>query len=436
MASKAGKKSAKSLAGSPAGHKDELKRAEAELKASKEIYHTIVDSIEDGYYEVDLSGNFTFFNDAMIRITGHDRKELLGMNNRQIMDDYNARLVYQVFNKVYLTGLATKAFDWELIRKDGESCVVEVSVSLKRSRDGRPVGFIGIARDITSRRLMEKALQESEEKYRTIIENIEDGYYEVDLAGNFTFFNDAMSRMTGYSRQELMGMNNRQIMDDYNTKRVFQVFNTVFLTKMATKAFDWELICKDGSKRFIEVSVSLKKDLNGQPIGFMGIARDVTRRIEYEDTLRAREKELEIKSKNLEELNTALKVLLERREEDKSALEETVMTNINDMVMPCIEKIRGKANNKRVLEQIGILEENLSTITSTFSFRLSSRFLHLTSAEIEIANLVKQGRSTKEIADILNVARKTVEVHRLNIRKKLGITNRRASLRTHLLSIR
>lgn len=436
MANKPGKKTAESQTGIPADRKDELQRAEAELRASRARYRTIVDSIEDGYYEVDLSGNFTFFNDAMIRITGYDRKELLGMNNRKIMDDYNSRLVYQVFNKVYLTGLATKAFDWELVGKDGESCVVEVSVSLKRSRDGRPVGFLEIARDITSRRLMEKALQESEEKYRTIIENIEDGYYEVDLAGNFTFFNDAMSRMTGYTRQELMGMNNRQIMDEYNTKRVFQVFNTVFLTKMATKAFDWELICKDGSKRFIEVSVSLKKDLNGQPIGFMGIARDVTRRIEYEDTLRSREKELEIKSKNLEELNTALKVLLERREEDKNALEETVMTNINDMVMPCIENIRGKAKDKRLLEQIGILEDNLSTITSTFSFRLSSRFLNLTSAEIEIANLVKQGRSTKEIADILNVARKTVEVHRLNIRKKLGITNRRASLRTHLLSIR
>ena len=436
MAGKTAKKMTASRSESAASKADRLHRTEAALKASQEKYHAIVDSIEDGYYEVDLAGNFTAFNDAMVRITGYERKELLGMNNRQIMDAYNSRLVYQVFNKVYLTSLATRAFDWELICKDKKTCVVEVSISLKRSRDGRPIGFLGIARDITTRRLMEKALRESEEKYRTIIENIEDGYYEVDLAGNFTFFNDAMARMTGYSRQDLMGMNNRHIMDDYNTKRVFQVFNTVFQTKMATRAFDWELICKDGSKRFIEVSVSNKKDLNGQPIGFMGIARDVTRRIEYEETLRLREKELEIKSKTLEELNTALKVLLRKREEDKNELEETVMTNVKDMVLPYIDRIRDRATDKRLKEHIGILEDNLNSITSTFSFRLSSEYLNLTSSEIEIANLVKQGRSTKEIADILNVAGKTVEVHRLNIRKKLGITNKRASLRTHLLSIR
>jgi DNA-binding CsgD family transcriptional regulator len=207
------------------------------------------------------------------------------------------------------------------------------------------------------------------------------------------------------------------------------------LTRMATKAFNWQLIRKDGSRCFIEVSVSLKKDLNGQPVGFMGIARDVSKRIEYEDTLRAREKELEIKTKSLEELNTALKVLLKRREEDRSELEEAIMTNINDTVMPFVERIKDKAKHKMLKEHIKLLEENLKALTAPFAHRLSSRYLNLTSSEIEVANLVKQGRSTKEIADILNVSVKTVEVHRLNIRKKMGITNRRTSLRTHLLSI-
>ena len=413
-----------------------LHLAQAELKASEELYRTIIDSIEDGYYEVDLAGNFVDFNDAMVRISGYDRQTLIGMNNRQLMDEFNAKRIYQVFNKVYLTGLATKAFDWELIRKDGSVCTVEVSVSLKKSADGSAVGFVGIARDITSRRLAEMALRESEEKYRTIIENIEDGYYEVDLAGNFTFFNNAMARMTGYSRKELMGMNNRRLMDDYNSKRVFQVFNTVFLTQMASKGFDWELVCKDGSRIIVEVSVSLKKDLNGQPIGFMGIARDVSRRIEYEDMLKARETELEIKTRDLEELNTALKVLLKRREEDKNELEKTIMTNINDSVMPVVSRIQKKAKDPQLKHHISLLEANLKSVTEPFSRRLSSRHLDLTSSEIEVANHVRLGRSSKQIADLLNVTAKTVEVHRLNIRKKLGITNKRASLRAHLLSIK
>ena len=146
----------------------------------------------------------------MTLITGYSRQELIAMNNRQIMDEYYIRQVSDVFKKVYHTGLAAKAIDWELIRKDGSRCVIEVSVSLKKDLTSRPVGFLGIARDITHRKILEQALKESERKYRTIIENIEDGYYEVDLAGNYTFFNDAMARIIGYSRDEMMGMNNRE----------------------------------------------------------------------------------------------------------------------------------------------------------------------------------------------------------------------------------
>jgi len=406
------------------------------LLESEEKYRTIVEDIEDGYYEVDLGGNFVFFNNAMARMTGYSPQELTGMNNRDIMDAYNAGRVFEVFNKVYVTSLAARAFDWELIKKDGSRCTVEVSVSPKRSLQSQTDGFMGIARDITQRKLMEQALRESEEKYRMIIENIEDGYYEVDLAGNFTFFNDAMCRMVGYSRKELMGMNNRQIMDKFNAKQVFTVFNTVYKTGLPTKAMHWELIGKDGQRRIIEVSVSSRKNLSGEPVGFMGIARDITERKLSEKTLRSREEELRVKSLNLEELNTALKVLLRKREEDRRELEDTIMNNLQDTVKPYLEKAKKRTKNKRLTEILAVLESNLETITSPFSHKLSSKFINLTSTEIEVANLVKQGMSTKEIADLLSVSSKTVEVHRLNIRKKIGLNNKRANLRAHLLSIR
>jgi PAS domain S-box-containing protein len=283
---------------------------------------------------------------------------------------------------------------------------------------------------------MEHALRESEEKYRAIIENIEDGYYEVDLAGNFTFFNDSLCRMTSYSRDELLGRNYRDIMDEYNAKRVYNVFNTVFITQLSTKAVDWELLRRDSSRRYIEVSVSLRKNLNGEPIGFMGIARDITERKMNERTLIAREEELKTKTTNLEEVNTALKVLLRRREEDKRELEETVLMNLNDLVHPYLERIRNRAGSKKLLEIVDVMETNLKSITSPFFHKLSAQIQSLTSTEIEIANLVKQGKSTKEISDLMGVSIKTIETHRLHIRKKLGLSKKRASLRTHLLSIR
>jgi len=408
--------------------KEALREIEAKCQA-------IIDNIEDGYYEVDLDGRFTDFNDAMTRIAGRSRQELMGMNARDIMDGFHAQQAFKVFEKVYYTEMAAKAVDWELIRKSGSKRIVEVSVSLKRDQDSRPTGFLGIARDITHRRFIEQALKESEEKYRTIIENIEDGYYEVDLSGNFTFFNSAMEHITGYSRNELMGMNNRIIMDEYNASQVYRVFHNVYQTGMAAKAVDWELKTKDGSRRFVEVSVTLKRDLNSNPVGFMGIARDITERKEHMETLVAREKELEIKTKDLEDLNTALKVLLERRERDKIDLEETVISNINDIVIPYLERAKKKAADKKLKDYLVILEHNLNNITSSFFHKLSSKYANLTTTEVEVANLVKHGKTIKEIADILNISGKTVEVHRMNIRKKVGIANTNTSLRTHLLSL-
>ena len=123
-----------------------------------------------------------------------------------------------------------------------------------------------------------EALRESEEKHRAILENIEDGYYEVDLAGNFTFFNASMCRILGYKNEELLGKNNRQFTDKENAQKLLKTFNEVFRTGQPTKGFDWQVIRKDGAKRQIEASVSLLKDSADRIKGFRGIVRDITER--------------------------------------------------------------------------------------------------------------------------------------------------------------
>lgn len=130
--------------------------------------------------------------------------------------------------------------------------------------------------EVVERMQTQEALKQSEEKYRSILENIEEGYWEVNIAGNFTFFNDSMSRMLRYTKDELMGMNNREYMDKENAKKIFKTFNAVYRTEISTRAHDWKLIRKDGSECFIETMVSLMKGPDGQPTGFRGIARDIT----------------------------------------------------------------------------------------------------------------------------------------------------------------
>jgi PAS domain S-box-containing protein len=153
-------------------------------------------------------------------------------------------------------------------------------------RDDKPFLIQGIARDITERKLAEEALRASEKKYRVILESIEDGYFEVDLAGNVTFFNDSLVRISGYSRDELMGMNNREYTTPDSAKRMYQIFSQVYQTGKPVKVTDHEIVRKDGTTIVLEMSDSLMKDLLGKPIGFQGIARDVSERKMAEEALR------------------------------------------------------------------------------------------------------------------------------------------------------
>lgn len=147
-------------------------------------------------------------------------------------------------------------------------------------RSGSPESHVG-EHDDTG-----EALRQSEERYRTILESIEDGYYEVDLAGNLTFFNDSLCKIYGYSRDELMGMNNRDYMSPETSKKTFEIFNKVYRTGEPNRIFDWEFIKKDKSIVNVEISVSLMKDAAGERIGFRGIVRDVSERKRNEERIR------------------------------------------------------------------------------------------------------------------------------------------------------
>jgi diguanylate cyclase (GGDEF)-like protein/PAS domain S-box-containing protein len=137
---------------------------------------------------------------------------------------------------------------------------------------------LGSFMDITERKRMEEALRQSEEKYRTILESIQEGYFEVDLDGNFTFCNYSMSRLTGHSKEELLGMNHRHFTNEETSKEVFQAFIDVYNTEEPSKGFDWQIIKKNGVEGYIEASVTLQKDSSGKPTGFKGMIRDITER--------------------------------------------------------------------------------------------------------------------------------------------------------------
>ncbi|UCE82713.1 MAG: helix-turn-helix transcriptional regulator [Deltaproteobacteria bacterium] len=154
-----------------------------------------------------------------------------------------------------------------------------------------------------------------------------------------------------------------------------------------------------------------------------------------EEALKEREQELELQRQKLEETNTALRVLLKAREEDKRDLEDKVLANVKELVNPYIEKLNNSGLDARQKAYLEIVESNLNDIISPFLHQLSSKYLSLTPREIQVAGLVREGKTTKEIAEILSISTNAVDFHRKNVREKLGLKNKSANLRTHLLSL-
>jgi DNA-binding NarL/FixJ family response regulator len=154
-----------------------------------------------------------------------------------------------------------------------------------------------------------------------------------------------------------------------------------------------------------------------------------------EEALRNREAELKLNSHRLEEVNTALRVLLRQRDEHKVEIEEKVLSNLRELVIPHIETLKTSDLDAKQMGCVNMLESNLKDLISPFSQKLCSEYLGLTPKEIQVANLVREGKTTKEIAELLNVSTNAIVFHRYHIRKKLGLKNQKVNLRSYLSSL-
>lgn len=257
----------------------QLSRSEVSLRQSEEKYRTILDNIEDGYFEVDLKGTFTFCNDAVCRILGYSSSEIVGINSRLFMDRKNAKRVAETFNRVFKTGNPAKGFDWEIIKADGSRGHVDASVTLITDEAGNRVGFRGIARDITERKRAEKNLRESEEKYRQLVNHAPAGIYEVDLTeGRLISVNDVMSEYTGYSKDELLNMGALDFLTPGSQKQMNETTARLMNGEKIYDSVEYKARAKNGREFWMLVNARYFYDKNGKPKRAMVVAHDITDR--------------------------------------------------------------------------------------------------------------------------------------------------------------
>ena len=283
----------------------ERKKAEEALQESEEKYRSILENIAEGYYEVDLAGNFTFFNDSVCRMMGYPREELMGMNNRQYMDQENAKKLYQTFNKVYKTGKPTEEFGWEIIRKDGAKRFVGASVSLIKDSRGQPTGFRGIVRDITERKRAEEELLKSEEKYRFITDRINDVVWILDTKLRPTYVSPSVLKVLGFTPEERLGQTLRDRVTPASAEKVQEILKHELqrdrergVDPDRSLTLELEYYHKDGSIVWVEQVVGFIRDGEGNVVGIHGVSRNINERKRAEEALRESEARYRLLAEN------------------------------------------------------------------------------------------------------------------------------------------
>jgi DNA-binding CsgD family transcriptional regulator len=196
----------------------------------------------------------------------------------------------------------------------------------------------------------------------------------------------------------------------------------------------YEYVLLDEKGRRIEVIITSKLINYEGERSILGIVTDITERKQAEKALRAKDRAMQRQAQSLEEVNTALKVLLEQREKEKTDVKEALLGNIKKLIFPYIEKLEARRLDDDAQTYVNIVKTNLNDLIAPLANSLSSKYFELTPSEIQIADLIKAGKTSKDIASMLNVSPKAVSFHRGNLRKKLGLANKKINLRTYLQS--
>ena len=412
------------------------------LRESEEKFKTMFNNANDHIAYVGLDDRIIDINHKFEEIFGHNRDDVIGKKFYDFgvlsPEEWGKTLKY-TRNLIGDDPGQNPVLEFEAVDKNGNQVYLEVNPRAV-VKDGKVVGILSITRDITERKQAEEALRESEQKFRAIFENANDHIIYIGLDDIIIDINPRFEGIFGHTRDEIIGKKFYEIgiLNPDHWEEFIKLSRKLVAGELPqSSVFEFVFTTKNGETIYMETNprVVIRE---GQTQGILCITRDVTERKHAEDALKQHQDELERlvqeRTHNLEEANTALRVMLKRAEEVRTEMGERILFNIKEFVFPYLERLKKTDLNDMQQVYIDNLEENLNEITSPFLHGISTRYMKLTPTEIQVANMVKQGKSTKEIAELLNMSFRTIETHRYNIRTKLGLKNQKANLRTYLLS--
>ena len=410
----------------------QLRRENHALKDSENRCHALFDNANDAIFIADVNtGIILDANKEAERLLGRSRRNIIGVHQSLLHPADKVQYYKNKFN-AHVQSERVSDFEAEIVKADGRTVPVCISAAVTELQGKKVIQ--GIFRDIGERRWAEDELRQSENTYRTLLEHLPQKIFHKDAESVYVSCNGSYARDLKIKPEEIKGKTDY----DFFPKKLAEKYRADDKEAIAsgqTKDIE-EVYVQDGQEVFVQTVKTPIRDEGGHITGVLGIFWDITKRRQAEDALRKREAVLQAQADELAELNSALTVLLKRRDEEKIEFQKQIFANLKQMVVPHVKKLKRSGLDAEQMGYAQAIETSLKDIISPFSHKLLSKYLDFTPREIQVANLLRKGKTTKAIAQLLNVSQNAVVFHRYRLREKLGLKNKRINLGAYLSSLR
>ena len=422
-----------------------LNERQEALEALTKLTRRIADNAPDMIWAKDMDNRYIFANRALCRglLMCHHPEAVVGKNDVYFAELERANGQKHTFGEICENSdeiVKTKQKAMRFI-EDGlvrsKYLIMDVHKAPLLHESGTMIGTVGCGRDITRERELQKELETSRASQQLLMETASDfALFRIWLKPGRP--RESQVIFISPSAKEIAGINRKQPLDQWF--RIHpddrKAFRQALVRAYRSLKFNHRFrIFHPAVSQWRWIHLIASRVGGAQESYINGILFDSTEQVRSSEDLEARGRELMTRTDNLSEVNTALKVLLKKRDEDRKALAEKVLYNVKSLIRPYIKKMKVSGLNAKQNAYLEILESNLNEIVSPLSRKLSYDYLGFTPTEIKVATMVKQGKKAQEIAKLLGISTRTVEGYRYAIRDRLGIKGKKVNLRTYLLSI-